>query len=161
MEYDQFERADADYTADTFGLWPGVAAVYMEHKADVFCETCATDILGEELMERLKDDDLGHDHPKSDELGNVAVVLSDEEWDCPGPNCGHCGVPLDVHTIHYEGVCQPDSCPLSTYCTICDDPILPDDPACEMDAGITCRDCAKRGGVDVGAFCKPARRLLG
>jgi len=111
MQYDRFERADSEYTAETFGLWPGVAAVHMEHHADVFCQTCARDILGDDLFEQLKQDDLGYDHPKADELGNVAVVLSDEEWDCPGSDCGHCGIPLDVRVIHYDGVCQPDTCP--------------------------------------------------
>ena len=110
--YERFERADADYTADTFGLWPGVAGVYMEHKADVFCPTCAEDILGEELFEQLKEDDLGHDHPLVNELGNVAAVLSTEEWDCPGANCGHCGISLDVNVIHYDGVCYDETCPL-------------------------------------------------
>lgn len=110
--YERFERADADYTADTFGLWPGVAGVYMEHKADVFCPTCAEDILGEELFEQLKDDDLGCDHPLVNELGNVAAVLSTEEWDCPGANCGHCGISLDVNVIHYDGVCYDETCPL-------------------------------------------------
>lgn len=111
MQYDQFERADADYTADTFGLTPGVAAVYMEHKADVFCQTCARDILGDDIFERVKEERVGHDHDKVDELGNVAAVLSTEEWDCPGANCGHCGIQLDVRVIHYDGVCQPDTCP--------------------------------------------------
>jgi len=111
MTYDRLERSDTDYTADTFGLTPGVAAVYMEHQADVFCETCARDILGEELFGRLKDGDLGYDHPKADELGNVAAVLSTEEWDCPGAFCGHCAVQLDVRVIHYDGVCEPDRCP--------------------------------------------------
>jgi hypothetical protein len=111
MQYEQLERADADYTADTFGLSPGVAAVYMEHEADVFCEQCARGILGDELLERLKEDNLGYDHPKSDELGNVAAVLSTEEWDCPGARCGHCGIELDVRVIHYDGVCHPDTCP--------------------------------------------------
>lgn len=111
MTYEAFERADADYTADTFGLRPGVAAVYMEHKADVFCGTCAREMLGDDLFEQLKEGDLGYDHPKADELGNVAAVLSSEEWDCPGPNCGHCAVGIDVRVIHYDGVCQPDTCP--------------------------------------------------
>lgn len=111
MKYERFERADAEYTADTFGLTPGVAGVYMEEKADVFCQTCARGILGDELLEQLKEDALGYDHPKADELGNVAAVLSSEEWDCPGARCGHCGIQLDVHVIHYDGVCQPDTCP--------------------------------------------------
>jgi hypothetical protein len=111
MTFETFERTDAGHKADTFGLRPGVAAVYMEHKADVFCETCATDILGEELFQQLKEDDLGYDHPKADELGNVAAVLSTEEWDCPGAFCGHCGIQLDVRVIHYDAVCQPDLCP--------------------------------------------------
>jgi hypothetical protein len=111
MTYEPFARSDADHTADTFGLWPGVAAVNMEHKADVFCKTCARDILGEELFERLKDDGLGCDHPKGDELGNVAAVLSTEEWDCPGAFCGHCGIELDVRVIHYDDVYQPATCP--------------------------------------------------
>lgn len=110
MTYEHLERADADYTADTFGLRPGVAAVYMEHEADVFCKTCAKDILGEELFEALKEDNLGYDHPKADELGNVAAVLSTEEWDCPGARCGYCGITLDVRVIHYDGVCHPDTC---------------------------------------------------
>lgn len=160
MEYDQFERADADDTADTFGLSPGVAAVQMERKADVFCRTCARDMLGEEAFDRLKEENLGHDHELAGEFGNVTVVLSSEEWDCPGANCGHCGVPLDVKDIHYEEVCQLDTCPLSTECEVCGDGIYPDDPACKTTAGITCRDCAKKGGVDVGAFCMPVRRLL-
>lgn len=110
MRYDKLERADADHTAETFGLKPGVAGVYMEHKADVFCQDCATDILGEELMERLSNANLGYDHPMADELGNVAVTLTSEEWDCPGATCGHCGIPLDVRVIHYGDVCQPDTC---------------------------------------------------
>lgn len=110
MEYEQFERAEEDYTAETVGLSPGVAGVYMEHKADVFCPTCGRDILGDGLMDRLKSEDLGYDHPKSDELGNVAVVLSTEEWDCPGANCGHCGIQLDTKVIHYDGVCG-EHCP--------------------------------------------------
>jgi hypothetical protein len=111
MTYEPFERSDTDYTADTVGLPPGVAGVYMEHEADVFCPTCARDTLGDDLMDRLKQEDLGHDHPLADELGNVAVVLSTEEWDCPGATCGHCAVSLDVRTIHYDAVCQPDTCP--------------------------------------------------
>lgn len=111
MTYDRLERADSGYSADTFGLRPGVAGVYMEHKADVFCGTCARDILGEDLFNRLKRERVGYDHDRVDELGNVAAVLSSEEWDCPGADCGHCGVPLDVRTIHYDAVCQPESCP--------------------------------------------------
>jgi hypothetical protein len=111
MQHDQFERAGHDHTAPTFGLAPGIAGVYMEHKADVFCKDCAEDILGEELFQRVKREDLGHDHELSDELGNVAAVLSSEEWDCPGATCGHCGIDLDVRVIHYDGVCQPDTCP--------------------------------------------------
>jgi len=111
MTHERFGRADADYTADTFGLWPGVAGVYMEEKADVFCPTCGQDILGDALFERLKEDDLGYDHPRSDDLGNVGVVLSTEEWDCPGAFCGHCAIQLDTHVIHYGGVCKPDTCP--------------------------------------------------
>lgn len=110
MTHDRLGRADTDHTADTFGLRPGVAAVQMEHQADVFCKDCARDILGPDLFETLKKEDLGHDHPKADELGNVTAVLSSEEWDCPGANCGHCGIPLDVKTVHYDGVCQPDTC---------------------------------------------------
>lgn len=111
MRYDRFERADSDLTADTFGLSPGVAGVQMEHKADVFCPHCAEDILGSELFDRLKEDDLGYDHPHADELGNVTAVLSTTEWDCPGANCGHCGIPLDVRVLHYDDVCRPDSHP--------------------------------------------------
>lgn len=37
MKYDHLERADQDLEADTVGLWPGVAGVQMEKKADVFC----------------------------------------------------------------------------------------------------------------------------
>jgi hypothetical protein len=111
MTYEAFERADADYEADTFGLTPGVAAVYMEHMADVFCKTCARDMLGDDLFSQLKEDNLGYDHPKADQYGNVAAVLSTEEWDCPGANCGHCGVPIDVRVIHYDSVCQPEYCP--------------------------------------------------
>lgn len=110
MTFERFERADAEHTADTFGLRPGVAGVQMEHKADVFCPTCAKDILGD-CFDRLKEENLGYDHPHADELGNVTAVLSSEEWDCPGANCGHCGIPLDVRTIHYADVCQPDTCP--------------------------------------------------
>jgi hypothetical protein len=112
MTHDPFGRTDADHTAETFGLAPGVAGVYMEKMADVFCRDCARDILGEELFERLKEDSLGYDHPKADELGNVAAVLASEEWDCPGATCGHCGISLDVRVIHYDGPCQPDTCPV-------------------------------------------------
>jgi len=92
--YEMFERSDADYPAGTVGLWPGIAGVYIERQADVFCPTCAKDTLGEELFERLKTENLGYDHPRADDLGNVAVVLSTEEWDCPGATCGHCGIDL-------------------------------------------------------------------
>jgi len=110
MTYAPLERAECTYTAETWGLWPGVAAVYMEEHADVFCKTCAKDILGEALFERLREENLGYDHPLADTLGNVAVVLSDEEWDCPGAHCGHCGIALDVEVVHYDGVCNPDWC---------------------------------------------------
>jgi hypothetical protein len=111
MTYDHLERADADHKAETVGLRPGIAGVYMEHHADVFCPTCARDILGDDLFERVKTESPGYDHDKSDELGNVAAVLSTEEWDCPGANCAHCGIGLDVRVIHYDSVCQPDWCP--------------------------------------------------
>ena len=110
MSYERFERAEVDYTADTVGLPPGVAGVAFERAADVFCPECARDVLGDELFKRVKKENLGYDHPMADELGNVTVVLSTDEWDCPGANCGHCAVPLDVQVLHYEGVCQ-ESCP--------------------------------------------------
>lgn len=50
-------------------------------------------------------------------------------------------------------------------CATCDDPIEPDDPATEVfhpdGDRIVCRRCAKRGGVDVGAFCRPLREIAG
>jgi hypothetical protein len=100
-----------DGPALTFGLHPGVAGVYMEHQADVYCPTCAEDILYEATWDRVQREDIGYDHPQHERLGNVAAVLASEEWDCPGATCGHCGVPLDVKAIHYDGVCQPRSCP--------------------------------------------------
>jgi hypothetical protein len=111
MQYDHLERAGSDHTAPTFGLAPGIAGVHIEHKADVFCKDCAKGILGEELFQRVKREDPNYDHELSDELGNVAAVLSSEEWDCPGATCGHCGIGLDVRVIHHDGVCQPDTCP--------------------------------------------------
>lgn len=108
MTYELLERAEADYKADTFGK--GVAGVQMEHLADVFCGTCARDILGDALFARLKTEDLGHDHDRSRDLGNVTAVLASTEWDCPGATCGHCGIELGVRVIHYDGVCQPDRC---------------------------------------------------
>lgn len=110
MQYEHLERADADYQAETVGLWPGIAGVYMEKHADVFCPACAKGILGDSLFARLKEEDLGYDHDKADDLGNVAVVLSSEEWDCPGANCGHCGISLDVKIAHYDAVCG-EHCP--------------------------------------------------
>jgi|APHM01.1.fsa_nt_gi hypothetical protein len=111
VTHEEFSRADAAHTADTWGKWPGIAAVYLEHYADVFCQTCARDMLGDKLFERCKGENPGYDHDRTDEFGNIAVVLSNEEWDCPGAHCGHCCVPLDVRVIHYDDVCQPDTCP--------------------------------------------------
>jgi len=108
MTYARGARADVDYTADTVGLWPGIAAVYLEEAADVFCNQCAEDLLGPELYGRVRTEDVGYDHEQTDELGNVTAVLSTEEWDCPGASCGHCGITLDVTVIHYDDVCQPD-----------------------------------------------------
>lgn len=105
MTYESLERSNSNHKASTFGLWPGVAGVQIEKIADIFCPSCAKDILGQELFNRLKKDDLGYNHPKSDELGNVTVVLSDSEFDCPGGYCGHCGIELDVSIIHYDAVC--------------------------------------------------------
>ena len=110
MTYEPFGRTDAGGTADTFGLSPGVAGVYIEHTADVFCGTCAHEILGSELFGRIKEESPGYDHNRSDELGNVAAVLSSEEWDCPGAFCGHCSIKLDTKIAHYDGVCRPDMC---------------------------------------------------
>lgn len=101
MQYEHLERSDSDCKAETFGLWPGIAGIYMENKADVFCHDCASDILGQELMNRLEKEDLHYDHNMSDELGNVTVVLSNSEWDSPGCYCGHCGIELDVNVIEY------------------------------------------------------------
>lgn len=111
MTYDAFERSDAGYTADTFGLSPGIAAIYMEHHADVFCKICARDMLGEELFNRCKEENPGYDHDRTDQFGNIAAVLSNEEWDCPGAMCGHCAISLNVRTIHYDAVCKPETCP--------------------------------------------------
>jgi hypothetical protein len=111
MTYEPFERAVADHDADTVGLSPGVAGVYVETAADVFCPTCARDSLGSGLFERVKETNPGYDHDRSAELGNVAAVLSSEEWDCPGARCGHCRIGLDVRVAHYDGVCRPDTCP--------------------------------------------------
>lgn len=157
MTYERLERADADYEADTFGLSPGVAAVYMEHMADVFCKTCAKDVLGDDLFSRVKEENV-----HTDEYGNVAAVLSTEEWDCPGANCGHCGVPIDVRVIHYDSVCRVDWCPYTVECTTCGGVIYPEDSACETNGkdGLTCKECAKRAGIDVGAFCRTARSIL-
>ena len=160
MTYDALGRADPGDCAPTVGKSPGVAGVQIERQADVFCPTCARDILGSDLFERVKHDNPGYDHDRSDDLGNITAVLSSTEADCPGLSCGHCGIPLDVRTIHYPGVCQPDYCPLSTECAMCGDCLAPDDPAADTTGGIVCRDCAKRGGVDVGAFCRPTRDLL-
>jgi hypothetical protein len=111
MTYEPFARADCEYSADTFGLHPGVAGVYMEHMADVFCETCARDMLTDELMSRIKEGNPGYEHDFTEEYGNIAAVLSSEEWDCPGARCGHCAIKLNVRVIHYDAVCQPDTCP--------------------------------------------------
>lgn len=112
MRYSLGERSNAGYKADKVGLWPGVAAVYIEEFADVFCNQCARDTLGDELFEQVRIEDLGCDHPRADEFGNVAAVLSTSEWDCPGANCGHCGIVLDVRVAHYDEVCQPEWCEL-------------------------------------------------
>lgn len=114
MRYDRLERSDCDHTAETWGKWPGIAGVYIEKLADIYCRQCASDILGDELMDRLKSENPGYDHAKSDELGNIAAVLSDEEVDCPGQNCGHCGIEIDVKVLHYPDVCRPDWCPQHT-----------------------------------------------
>ncbi|MFO8151381.1 MAG: hypothetical protein R6T93_13960 [Trueperaceae bacterium] len=112
MRYSLGERDDVDYKADKVGLWPGVAAIYMEQLADVFCNDCALDILGPELFDDVRIENLGYDHARADELGNVAAVLSTEEWDCPGAHCGHCGITLDVRVAHYDEVCRPEWCEL-------------------------------------------------
>lgn len=110
--YEFGERADVDYKADTFGLWPGIAAVYIEDLADVFCKECASEMMTDEMMDDLRQDDLGYDHEMADEYGNVAAVLSSEEWDCPGARCGHCGIQLDVRVAHYDEVCHDGLCTL-------------------------------------------------
>jgi hypothetical protein len=110
--YEFGERAKAGYKADKFGLWPGVAGIYIEEMADVFCSECAGDILTDEMMARIRKDDLGHDHELAGELGNIAAVLSSEEWDCPGARCGHCQIQLDIRVAHYDEVCREGFCPL-------------------------------------------------
>ena len=110
MTYERLERADPDDCATTVGKPPGVAGVHIEHKADVFCPDCARDILGDDLYARVKQEAPGYDHDRADELGGVSAVFSTSEWDCPGASCGHCGIPLDVRVLHYDGVCQPDTC---------------------------------------------------
>jgi len=112
MTYDWGELSHADTPAATFGLRPGVAGVHMEHQADVYCPTCAEDLLYGPTWERLREGNVGYDHPEADAIGNVAAVLASEEWDCPGARCGHCAVPLDVKVAHYDAVCQPDTCPV-------------------------------------------------
>jgi hypothetical protein len=48
---------------------------------------------------------------------------------------------------------------------MCDERIDPADPAAEVyhpdGDRIVCRDCARRGGVDVGAFCRPLQEITG
>lgn len=105
MRYEAFERAENNYAADTVGLWPGIAGVYLEGDADVYCPKCAHDILGDELFATVK-----RENTRTDEHGSVSAVLSSEEWDCPGATCGHCAIRLDVSVIHYDGVCNPDWC---------------------------------------------------
>jgi len=112
MRYDVGEREHVTYKAEKFGLHPGIAGVYIEELGDVFCKDCATDKIGEEDMERLRQDDLGYDHDKVDEFGNIAAVLSTFEWDCPGARCGRCGIKLDVRVAHYDEVCYEGLCPL-------------------------------------------------
>lgn len=162
MKYDRFERADATHDAVSFGLSPGVAGIQIEELADVFCRQCAQDILGEETFETVKER-----NAMTEEYGNAAAVLTSEEWDCPGANCGHCGISLDVSVIHYD-VCDVDTCPLATRCEQCGTHLFHDDTACEVLNGqgselgeaIVCTDCAREAGVDVAAFGQDLRRIL-
>lgn len=107
---DPYPRA-GEGPARTVGKLPGVAGVYVERHADVFCPDCAPDVVGQEIYERVKSESVGYDHDRTDELGNVAAVLASEEADCPGMSCGGCGIRLDTRVLHYEGVCRPDWCP--------------------------------------------------
>lgn len=91
MTYSRFERTDVDYKADTFGLWPGVAGVQIEHKAERYCPTCGKDIIGEELFDELREDNV-----ESPEFGVISVLLSGSGSTLQEAHCGHCGIELDV-----------------------------------------------------------------
>lgn len=91
------------------------------------------------------------------------------EVDCPGSACDHCHRRLEHETIlHYDGVCQPDWCPVTTRCSQCDDTLYDDDPALVVSSrpdgetfeeSIVCVRCGRRGGVDP-APSRPVREVL-
>lgn len=91
------------------------------------------------------------------------------EVDCPGSSCDHCHRHIANETIlHYDGVCRPDWCPVSTECSQCEDPLYDDDSALVVSSrpdgetferSIVCVDCGKRGGVDP-ALARPVREIL-
>ena len=108
MSYDRFERTDCEYPAETFGLFPRVAAVQIEHKADRYCKDCATDLIGSKLIKRLKTENIGYDHGRPDTFGNITAVFTDHEVSCGTDRCGHCGIGLNVRVIHEQ--CSTD-CP--------------------------------------------------
>lgn len=91
------------------------------------------------------------------------------EVDCPGSACDHCHRRLEHTTVlHYDGVCHPDSCPITTRCSQCDDGLYDDDPALVVlsrpdgetfGESIVCVRCGRRGGVDP-ALSRPVREVL-
>lgn len=95
MKYEFHERADHDETADSVGVWPGVASVHIERKADHFCFECARGIIGEELAERVKTEEPGTSHDKTEEFGNIRANLRLSGTE-PTTGCGHCGIPLEA-----------------------------------------------------------------
>jgi hypothetical protein len=144
-----------DLPSEAPDLFAGDLAA-VTHDGEVFCLECANP----EYV------DLCNEDPRQIPYGGP--VLRSGEWDCPGPSCGHCFRRIAHLTVlHYDGVCKPATCPFSTECSTCGTYLYPDDSAVETISGredkdttIVCTDCARRAGVDTGAFGRTTRQLL-
>jgi hypothetical protein len=70
------------------------------HDGRVICTECVSDDYAQ----------LSRSDPRQIPYGGP--VDRGTEWDCPGPVCDHCRRRITTVTVlHYDGVCQPRTCP--------------------------------------------------
>jgi hypothetical protein len=74
--------------------------VAVDYDGERYCRECANP----EYVRLCKD------APR--QIPHGGPVDRGSEVDCPGSTCGHCLRRIaDMTVLHYDGVCQPDSCP--------------------------------------------------